>query len=358
MLLKSSYYERLFSPFENKAVGFVPLSGNVGDLMNHAATEQLFRCFGIDFRVLSSRDVEAGRLCDKVDEIVVSGGGNMGGPFYRGPYTTRQSLLCTGLPVTVFPQSFIQNSEDIGPYKKVYARDKVSLTLDRRLELAPDPVLAFEGPLNDAGKEVEVGVFMRTGRESGLDRSPLSLGDPARICVYINEYLELASKFSHVVTDRLHFGVAALLLGRRVTLLPNSYFKNRAFFETWLRHRCEWRDDLNGIRYDKLEVERALFDRLTSPPSRFTPWDHMPEKNEEFDLAKLSRQPVFYVDGTRFKCSTDMVLRVWRRCNGTRTLAEIVDFVFETSSAARIEAARDVQNSVQILAAAGAIAQN
>jgi exopolysaccharide biosynthesis predicted pyruvyltransferase EpsI len=59
--------------------------------------------------------------------------------------------------------------------------------------------------------------------------------DPVKLCRTPDEYLHLAARYESIVTDRLHFAICGLLLGRQVVLLPNSYHKNRSMYETWLR---------------------------------------------------------------------------------------------------------------------------
>ena len=50
------------------------------------------------------------------------------------------------------------------------------------------------------------------------------------------DYLRFVARAEKVVTNRLHAGVAAALMGRSVTLLDNSYGKIRAVYETSLRN--------------------------------------------------------------------------------------------------------------------------
>ena len=200
-----------------------------------------------------------------------------------------------------------------------------------------------------------MGVFLRTGRERALAESTLSLGDPARICHRVDEYFELASKFKHVVTDRLHFCLAALLLGREATLLPNSYFKNRAFFETWLQDLCGWRDDLGGMDYDKDRVTRALFDRLVAPPSRLIPWNLIPIRQSEFSFREFSAPPVLYADATRLECSNTTAAAVWQLCDGHRTLRQVTSELVEQLPEEPLRAARDVQNVIHQLRVRGGV---
>lgn len=55
--------------------------------------------------------------------------------------------------------------------------------------------------------------------------------------------LRYLDTFDEVRTNRLHLAIGAAVLGKRVTLYPGSYFKNRAVWEFSLRDRfstVEW----------------------------------------------------------------------------------------------------------------------
>lgn len=47
----------------------------------------------------------------------------------------------------------------------------------------------------------------------------------------LNEFLDAITKFEQINTDRLHVAITAVLLGKRVNLFPNSYFKNKAVYD-------------------------------------------------------------------------------------------------------------------------------
>ncbi len=47
----------------------------------------------------------------------------------------------------------------------------------------------------------------------------------------LNEFLDAIINFEQINTDRLHVAITAVLLGKKVNLFPNSYFKNKAVFE-------------------------------------------------------------------------------------------------------------------------------
>lgn len=44
---------------------------------------------------------------------------------------------------------------------------------------------------------------------------------------------KVLSRGSVIITDRLHAALMGWMLGREVVMLPNSYHKNRSFFDTW-----------------------------------------------------------------------------------------------------------------------------
>lgn len=64
---------------------------------------------------------------------------------------------------------------------------------------------------------------------------------------------------SVIFTDRLHAALLGWMLGRQVVMLPNSYHKNRSFFDTWFADigtdgRMHWADTVEA----GLEVARVL----------------------------------------------------------------------------------------------------
>lgn len=243
-LLPVSSFAPVFEPLRGRRVGYVRTPGNVGDGLIEAAAFQMLRHFGVDFVVTRPRARRG------VDEWVLPGGGSMGS-FYAVNQQVRRRVVDTGRPVSVLPQSFV--TPEHFTYTRVFVRERASLRLRPDAVLAPDLALGFEIPplwrlalgLDARWRrepDLGEGVWLRRDGE-GLFRDARSAGDPAARCRTPFGYLRLAARHTHVVTDRLHFAIAALLCGRRATLLPNNYFKNRSMYETWLRDLgCGWRD--------------------------------------------------------------------------------------------------------------------
>jgi hypothetical protein len=343
-ILEPGSFTNVFADLLDKRVAFVKLQGNIGDKMNARSTAKLFRHFNINFKTTDIQELSKKDGLDEYDEIVVSGGGNMGGDFYKNPFATRQALIGLNLPITILPQSFIQNDEDLSPYKKVFVRERESLRLQPGCELAPDLALGYRGKISDAGTEAELGVFLRTDMENMHGNNIKSLGDPVSLCKSVDEYFRLASKFERVVTDRLHFCIAALLLGRNATLLPNSYFKNHSFYQTWLSDICEWQDDLSNITYDKDSVENKLYQYLSGPPSKILDWNARPMRENGYHLESLrDGLRLIETNGVRLAKSNEISRVIWQLCDGSTSINEIIELLSDSYEVSKLEVAKNTQ---------------
>lgn len=155
-------------------------------------------------------------------------------------------------PFVVLPQSILGPDllrMEAGERATVYVRETDSLRYWPEARLAPDLALGFAVDWDVPSAERDVGVWLRADGE-GIFTTAASMGDPASKCSGPDahrRYIDLAARHRHVVTDRLHFAIAAMIAGRRATLLPNRYHKNRAVYEAWLRDLgCEWADSPPG----------------------------------------------------------------------------------------------------------------
>jgi exopolysaccharide biosynthesis predicted pyruvyltransferase EpsI len=247
-LLPLDAFADVFQPLQKRRIGYVRPVGNVGDRLIEQATEQLFADFGIQWV-----DWSPDRLQD-IDEIVYGGGGNMG-PFYSQNYDLRTRCLETGLPVTILPQSFM--SVESRPFRRVFVRERTSLQIRPDAILTPDLALGLRVQ-RPAPPVREVGIFLRRDYEQKMRRRWFCR-DPVRVCETPQQYLSLAARHARIITDRLHFAIAGLLMGRETTLLPNSYHKNRSMHDTWL-------SDL-GCRFAE-DVAQALADGKLSQAAR------------------------------------------------------------------------------------------
>lgn len=236
-LLPLSAFAHVFDPLKGQKVGIIDGFGNPGDRLLDCALRHLLEDFGIGWRTINPVADPPGQA-HGLDVLLLAGGGSMGGP--RECQIHRERGLATGIPCIVMPQSF-HGPEDCSRYRTVYVRERASLNLYPRGVLAPDLALGYRFPAVPA-PQYERGVFLRAaGHAKFADRAGV---DPAAICYTPEDYFSFVAAYAHVITDRLHLAITAMGLGRRVTLLPVSYHKNRAMWEDWLRELgCEWADE-------------------------------------------------------------------------------------------------------------------
>lgn len=342
-LLDLALFEPLFVPFRGKRIGLVTLSGNVGDRLIDTAAEQLLADFGIRYRVLRPEELERGEPYFPLDAILVSGGGNMGSMYPRTQQQRRQALALR-VPVSVMPQSFTDDQEDLEAYAGIFVRERASLRFAPTATLAPDLALGLRSPWEDEGAEAKTGVWLRADRERSVAASRSSLGDPIEISKTVEDYLGLASKFEHIVTDRLHFAIAGLLLDRRVTLLPNSYHKNRSMYETWLRDLgCRWRNSADGIKADLDGTIARLWQRFAAPPSALVAWQDHPARTAAWECVQGSEgTELRSEDGKSLRLSPTAAL-VWSLCDGEWSVEDMCRALAEQFEQKLPGVARDVQ---------------
>jgi exopolysaccharide biosynthesis predicted pyruvyltransferase EpsI len=254
-LLSPKHFAEVLEPLRGKRIGYIRPVGNVGDQLIEWATFQLFNVYGIRWKMVALDHPP------DVDELVFGGGGNMGS-IYEANWNLRGRALELGLPMTILPQSFMTPEDR--PYRRVYVRERRSLEYCPTGILAPDMALGLQYSTT-IQPQYDVGIFIRYDYESKVKR-PWFVRDPVRMCDTPQQYLELATQYRRIITDRLHFAISGLILGRDTTILPNSYHKNRGMYETWLRDLgCKFAENLP----DALgESQPTIFARFTAWASR------------------------------------------------------------------------------------------
>ena len=321
------------------------MDGNVGDSMIHTATRELFGAFNISYREISAVELDKRKLSSPVDTIVISGGGNMGS-FWPVPFQQRVQALQLSVPLIIFPQSFTRNDETTQCYKKVFVRERASLAYNTNFVLAPDTALGLSIPTQLPDIQFETGLFLREDMESAVNTQPLSLVDPVLISNSIFDYLSLAALFEHIITDRLHFAIAGLMCGRCVTLLPNSYHKNRSMHETWLRDLgCHWMETPKHINYDKQHIEHHLWKQLAGDTSGMFDWTVRPLRRELISAHSSNNQAsqLSHYSNYNTLVSRDPNL-IYAFYNGENSIEEIVLQLSEHFPHERVAIARDMIN--------------
>ncbi|MCC9608121.1 polysaccharide pyruvyl transferase family protein [Blastopirellula sp. JC733] len=217
-----------------RKVGLVDgVAANVGDRLIYAATRQLLDHFKVDWHIHDPYEPSDDDL------LLLFGGGNLGSG-YHAEVKRRQAAIAQRKPTIILPQSAY--GQEAVCEAIVYLREPSGKRFFPEARLAPDMALAYlHAPFvpNRAGA-----FFLRQdseGRFRTADWQSRSVGDPIQFARSPEDYVGLAGSYEYIVTDRLHFAIAAMMNGVPTTLIPNRTPKNRGMWETWLGDLgCRW----------------------------------------------------------------------------------------------------------------------
>jgi exopolysaccharide biosynthesis predicted pyruvyltransferase EpsI len=258
-LLPLDRFAPVFEPFSGRKIGLVDGEGNVGDRLLYAATRQLLRHFGLKW--VTFHPFYDRREDFDLDCLLLFAGGSMGSDFMPAR-AIRKSALATGLPCSILPQSFITADESSLPWERVFVRERASLAHSSGGVLVPDVALGYDFPEPPPPEHGRVVCLRLNGHSAFPKKRYPKKFDPAEWCYSPEQYVDFAAQYRHIITDRLHLAIIGLGLGRRVTLLPVAYHKNRSMYETWLKDLgCEWADTPEAALQSRQRGDRSLKER-------------------------------------------------------------------------------------------------
>lgn len=233
-----------------------PQGGNTGDLLlSHGCIwyleERGLRVWisdgGVEHAALAGDTAYLNAAIGGFDGLVVfPGGGNIGRYLDNGQIRAgviaalSRSSTCLVLPNTYFaPEPALVNSQVV-----VWARDRTSHERFRqfgfRTALVPDAAFALHQALPRFPAGEGTYLILRGDAESaahGVSSDHLEgvIGcSDLTLESSIPGLLSALESCEYVVSDRLHGALVALMLGKKVVLLPVDYHKARSFYDTWL----------------------------------------------------------------------------------------------------------------------------
>jgi exopolysaccharide biosynthesis predicted pyruvyltransferase EpsI len=234
---------------------FVPRRGNTGDLLIADGCERYLRDRGI-YAWRSDGSIEEAALVGDTEYIgdllatfrgllFFSGGGNVG--IYPENGLIRAAIIAQSRPHhrwLVFPQSAVQPEEAlVDPRVTVWCRDAVSQSILResgaRTALVPDIALYMDDLITKQPHGSGAYYIKRTPEgdletihnriEFKCPSADLTLARP------LDQITAVLEPYEFVLSDRLHGGLIALMMRKKVIFLPVAYHKIQSFFDTWLR---------------------------------------------------------------------------------------------------------------------------
>ena len=147
------------------------------------------------------------------------------------------------LPHTIFGDKQIDTLNNLFGDITVFCREKISFNFVKQNFLKGNIYLWHDCAFYNNFSKFPDGIGMlnafRKDRESVLDSIPESnydLSYNGYATKPLDELINSLKQYEEINTDRLHIAICATLLGKRVNLFPNSYYKNKAVFDYSLRN--------------------------------------------------------------------------------------------------------------------------
>jgi exopolysaccharide biosynthesis predicted pyruvyltransferase EpsI len=232
-----------------------PRGGNTGDLLIANACEQFLRERGIDVW-RSDGSIEDAAIAGATDYLgdlfgsfrgmlMFTGGGNIG--IYPDNAAIRAAVIAhTGVRhrCLVFPQSALGPEPAlVQPRVTVWCRDAMSKALleaaGTSTALVPDIALYMDDvfPKVPHGRDIFYIKRTRGGDAETIEHhiEPGCASADLTLSRTLDQIIAVLEPYEFVISDRLHGGLIAAMMRKKVVFLPVGYHKNRSFYETWLQ---------------------------------------------------------------------------------------------------------------------------
>lgn len=227
-----------------KPILFLVNSGNWGDSLIREGAERFFRHHGFTYTAVKSGRIERNRLSVAAakaktghrEPVMVYNGNGVFTRHYRR--ATVLAELTNHFQTSVFlPSTYAIRREELNfsPNTHFFARDR----FESQQNMPEAPFchdMAFFLSLTAPPPTAPVGVFMRTDAErpayAPVPRGNVDISTKGRQSTPIDGFVRAIGRYETIYTNRLHVGICGALLGRKVHLFGNDYFKIRAIYES------------------------------------------------------------------------------------------------------------------------------
>ena len=256
--------------YQNREIKFIPNPGNAGDSFIAYATVQMFKELNLNYQICKPDDKFNN------DTIIFGGGGNLA-PKYD---TCKKFLLHNhrNNKIVVLPH-VVNNCDDLltnlSNNVTIFAREKVSYNyMKTKMRYLTNALIsddmAFHVKHLDKYKHTscigECNVFRiddelrpknnhvttpKNNKDISIDfQRPMYMKNwyisddnntqvEQNISIATDNIFSYISKFEQINTNRLHIGIAATLLGKRVNLYPGSYYKIAAVYDYSIKDKFD-----------------------------------------------------------------------------------------------------------------------
>lgn len=222
--------------YEGCCIDFFRFGGNYGDSIIWHGTMKLLSELNIKIN-----NVDITREM-KNDILVIDGGGNLVDYYddvrnflYKKHDLYKEIIF---LPHTIFGDKQIEILSELKNNTTIFCRERESKKFvdlhAKRCEVFLWHDCAFYNSFKSEKSGIGTLNAFRSDCESiikFIPESNIDISYNGYATKPLNDFLEIIDNYHQVNTDRLHVAITSVLLGKKVNLYPNSYFKNKAVFE-------------------------------------------------------------------------------------------------------------------------------
>jgi exopolysaccharide biosynthesis predicted pyruvyltransferase EpsI len=239
-MIKEVDLKKFLGKYRDTKVDFYRFPGNYGDSLIWHGTKTLLTELNISENYVEINSPKSNEI------LFIDGGGN-----FVDYYTDVRNFLVKKrnlyreiviLPHTIFGDKQIDVLNNLSGDVTVFCREKVSFNFIKQNFQKGNVYLWRDCAFyNDLQKSLDgEGVLnaFREDKESILDSVPNANNDLSYngyATKPLDELINSLKRYEEINTDRLHIAICASLLGKKVNLFPNSYYKNEAVFEYSLK---------------------------------------------------------------------------------------------------------------------------
>jgi len=222
--------------YTGQCVDFFRFNGNYGDSIIWHGTMSLLSELNIN---ISNVDL----LSEKTNDILfIDGGGNFVDYYddvrnfiFKKHEWYKEIIL---LPHTIFGNKQIEILSKLRSNTTIFCREKESAKFVDSFVKNCNVFLWHDCAFYNSFEKTETGKGILNAFRSDCESILKFIPEPNVDISYngyatkpLNEFLATIAQFEQLNTDRLHVAITAVLIGKKVNLYPNSYFKNKAVFE-------------------------------------------------------------------------------------------------------------------------------
>lgn len=266
----------ILNKYANKPFLFVRPGGNWGDYLIYYGAETLANELNIKFTTLTKAEFLNSEINEDVNVYIHGGGAfnswssDAGFSCLEFASNSKANSVIYGPCTCSIDADFLKNKfstslqGQLNPNLYIFAREQVtydifkqieSITKNAQLNLDSDTafhskkaeILKLAGPERSDYKLYGYRIDKELPDYSYSKNIQFLLVDPPELAKSFEHWLRMHINASEIITNRTHSSILGAILGKKTTLFPSKYHKNRSI----------WENNLRDMEVQWIEVEDA-----------------------------------------------------------------------------------------------------